>query len=71
MEGRVVRLWNILTGITVAAAVLLAGPVAEAKRIKGDRIKGDPPGWVNVRAKNVGWARRGFDMPPGQTPKSP
>jgi len=60
------RICNILVGIIVAAAVLLAGPVAEAKRKKGD-----PPGWENVRAKNVGWARRGFPVPPGQMPASP
>jgi hypothetical protein len=57
------RFLKPLLGVTVAAAVLLTGAVAEAKRIKPE----EPPGWKNVRdIKQVGWARRGLTKPPGQ-----
>jgi hypothetical protein len=52
------RIWNMLAGITVAAAVLLAGAVAEAQ-------KGNPAGWL--KGDKTGWITEGVrrETPPG------
>jgi len=75
------RFWNLLAGVTIAAAVLLTGATAEAQKRppgwdKGNKPwkgtaeePGHPPGFI--RGRKVGW--RGLGLPPGlaKKPASP